>query len=159
MIKKTAVIGTLVASMGIVIVIPGNAEAATIQTKAYNFAHSEIGNGYAKNGQSTTGLNTYDCSGLVWRSFKQAGKSWPRYNANDQRRKQTKDITVNQRQVGDLIFFKKKGYSTYTHVGIYAGGGYMISAVSGSTVKGVHKGKVVDGYWNKYYNADYRRVK
>ena len=60
---------------------------------------------------------------------------------------------------GDLIFFRRKGSSDWSHVGIYIGSGYMVNAVNGNTYKGVRKGKVVDGYWNKYYVADYRRVK
>ncbi|AXG66302.1 hydrolase [Streptomyces phage Annadreamy] len=159
MYKKTAVIGTLLSAMGVTVLVPASAEAATsTQQKAYNFAYAQYKQG-DKYSYGATGFRYYDCSGLIWRSFEQSGKKWKRYNAHDMRRYQTNDITVNQRKVGDLIFFKRKGSSTYTHVGIYAGSGYMVNAVNGNTYKGVRKGKVVDGYWNKYYNADYRRVK
>jgi cell wall-associated NlpC family hydrolase len=154
--KKTAVIGTMIASMGLVVTIPANAEAATIQQKAYSVAKGKIGSPYA---WGAKGPNSFDCSGLVYYSFKKAGKNWTYKPTNSMRKYQTNDITVSQRKVGDLIFFKRKGSSDWSHVGMYAGSGYMVNAVNGNTYKGVRKGKVNDGYWNKYYVIDYRRVK
>ncbi|XAO35398.1 peptidase [Streptomyces phage Francob] len=155
MYKKTAAIGTLLAS-AIVMAIPANAEAATIQDKAVSVAKAQIGDPYK---WGAKGPNVFDCSGLAWYSFKQAGKNWTYKPTNGMRKYQTNDITVNQRKPGDLIFFRRKGSSDWSHVGIYVGSGYMVNAVNGNTYKGVRKGKVVDGYWNKYYVADYRRVK
>lgn len=154
--RKT-VIAVLMA-FGMVFMIPLNAQAATVQEKAYKFAHAQYKQG-DKYKWGAKGFRYYDCSGLVWRSFEQSGKKWKYQPTNGMRRNLTKDITVGQRKVGDLIFFKRKGSSDWSHVGIYAGSGYMINAVNGNTYKGVRKGKVVDGYWNKYYSADYRRVK
>lgn len=153
--KNNAVIGTMLA-LGIVVSIPQSAEAATVQDKAYSVAKGKIGKPYV---WGAKGPNSFDCSGLVYYSFKTAGKSWKYQPTNGMRRNLTNDITVNQRKVGDLIFFKRKGTSDWSHVGMYAGGGYMVNAVNGNTYKGVRKGKVNDGYWNKYYDADYRRVK
>lgn len=153
--KKTAAIGTLLAS-SIVMAVPVNAEAATIQEKAASVSKAQIGDPYK---WGAKGPNAFDCSGLVWYSFKQAGKGWTYKPTNGMRKYQTNDITVNQRKVGDLIFFRRKGSSDWSHVGLYVGSGYMVNAVNGNTYKGVRKGKVVDGYWNKYYVADYRRVK
>lgn len=155
MYKKTAVIGTLLAS-SIVMAIPANAEAATIQEKAASVAKAQIGDPYK---WGAKGPNAFDCSGLVWYSFYKAGKGWSYKPTNSMRKYQTNDITVSQRKVGDLIFFRRKGSSDWSHVGLYVGSGYMVNAVNGNTYKGVRKGKVVDGYWNKYYVADYRRVK
>ncbi len=159
---RVAVAGALAASvLGSGLALAPSAEAAvssTMSTKAYEFAKKQVGEPYAENGQSTTGFSTWDCSGLTWRSYQQAGKSWKRYNAHDQRRYQTVDITSSQRRRGDLIFFRPKNSSTYTHVGIYSGGGKMINAVTGSRDRVVND-YVKDGYWNKYYVADYRRVK
>lgn len=154
--KKTAAIGTLLSATGLVISIPTSAEAATVQEKAYSVAKAQIGDPYV---WGAKGPNAFDCSGLVYYSFKKAGKNWSYKPTNGMRKYQTNDITVSQRKVGDLIFFRRKGSSDWSHVGIYAGGGYMVNAVNGTTYKGVRKGKVVDGYWNKYYVADYRRVK
>lgn len=156
---RVAVAGVLTASvMGSGLALAPSASAAvssTTSTKAYNFAKAQLGDRYVL---GATGFSTYDCSGLTWRSYQQAGKSWKRYNAHDQRRYQTVDITSSQRRKGDLIFFRKKGTGYYSHVGMYSGNGNMINAVTGSRWKVVN-GPVKDGYWNKYYVADYRRVK
>lgn len=154
--SKTAFIGTLISAAGLVVSVPTNAEAATIQEKAYTVAKGEIGKPYV---WGAKGPNAYDCSGLVWYSFKHAGKNWSYQPTNGMRRNLTNDITASQRKVGDLIFFRRNGSSDWSHVGMYAGGGYMVNAVNGNTYKGVRKGKVKDGYWNRYYVADYRRVK
>lgn len=153
--KKTAVIGTLFAS-SLVMGLPGNAEAATIQQKAVSVAKGKIGSPYK---WGAKGPSKFDCSGLTWYSFKQAGKNWSYKPTNGMRKYQTNDITASQRKPGDLIFFRRKGSSDWSHVGIYVGSGYMVNAVNGNTYKGVRKGKVNDGYWNKYYIGDYRRVK
>ncbi|AXH49333.1 minor tail protein [Streptomyces phage Blueeyedbeauty] len=156
MYKKTAAIGTLLVSSAMVIGIAPNAEAATTQEKAASVAKAQIGDPYK---WGAKGPNAFDCSGLVWYSFNKAGKAWSYKPTNGMRKYQTNDITVSQRKVGDLIFFRRKGSSDWSHVGIYVGSGYMVNAVNGNTYKGVRKGKIVDGYWNKYYSADYRRVK
>lgn len=147
---------TIASAIGMTLVLPMNAEASSVSDRAVSFAKAQIGDRYV---WGATGFNAYDCSGLIWRSYQQAGKSWVRKNAHEMRRTQTNDITASQRRPGDLIFFRYKGTSYYSHVGIYVGSGYMVNAVNGRTYKGVRKGLVVDGYWNKYYVADYRRVK
>lgn len=158
--KRALVTSTVISALvGTGLAIAPSAEAATsstMSTNAYKFANSQRGKAYV---MGTEGLNTYDCSGLTWRSYQKAGKNWARTTADAQRKNQTVDITVNQRRVGDLIFFKKK-YSDkiYDHVGIYAGSGYMIDAQTGSH-PGVIKEKVNNGYWNTKYVIDYRRVK
>lgn len=159
---RVAVAGALTASvLGSGLALAPSADAAvssTTSTKAYKYAKDQVGEAYAKSGQSTTGPSTWDCSGLVWKSYKVAGKNWERYNAHDQRRYQTVDIRASQRREGDLIFFRPNGSSYYTHVGIYSGHGKMINAVTGSRDRVVND-LVKDGYWNRYYVADYRRVK
>lgn len=159
---RTIMVGVLTSSvLGSGLAFAPSAEAAvssTTSTNAYKYAKNQVGEAYARSGQSTTGPSTWDCSGLVWKSYKSAEKNWDRLNAHDQRRKQTVDISSSQRRVGDLIFFRKKGSSYYSHVGIYSGHGKMINAVTGSRWKVVND-YVKDGYWNKYYVADYRRVK
>ncbi|WMI33599.1 hydrolase [Streptomyces phage Kenrey] len=153
MYKKTAAIGTLLASMTLVVGISTNAEAATIRGKAYNVAKAQLGDKYV---YGAAGPNTFDCSGLVKYSYKQAGKTVPR-TTQDQF-KASKDITVNQRQLGDVIYFSHKGTRDHFHVGIYAGNGYMIHANAGSYYgKKVIKEKI-SSYWGKNYNADYRRL-
>ena len=163
--KRALVTSTVIAAfVGSGLAVAPEASAAvtsTMSTNAYKFANNQRGDAYARNGQSTTGFSTYDCSGLVWRSYQQAGKKWTRESANSMRKNQTVDITIHQRRVGDLIFFRKFGSRTYSHVGIYAGHGYMVDAQTGTYYGlGVVK-EPIDGHtwWSKHYAMDYRRVK
>lgn len=158
-------VSSLMAS-GIAVASNANANvSSTTSTNAYKFAKSQIGKDYVL---GTEGLRTYDCSGLVWRSYKEVGYHWKvvgrstRLNANDQRRYQTNDITKSQRRLGDLIFFEKNGDGdkVYDHVGIYAGSGYMIDAQTSDYYgHGVIKEKVDNSWWSSHYSLDYRRVK
>lgn len=163
--KRALVTSTVIAAfVGSGLAVAPEASAAvtsTMSTNAYKFANNQRGDAYPRNGQSTTGFSTYDCSGLVWRSYQQAGKKWTRNSADYMRKHQTIDITSSQRRVGDLIFFKRKNSDNiYDHVGIYAGHGYMIDAQTGTYYgHGVVK-EPIDGrtWWSKYYVIDYRRV-
>jgi len=68
------------------------------------------------------GPNSFDCSGLVYYSFKQVGITLPRSS----RAQATVGVPVprNQLQPGDLVFF----YNPISHVGIYIGNGQMVHA-------------------------------
>ncbi len=50
----------------------------------------------------------YSAAGLVWRSWEEAGSSWPKQNANTQALNQrwVAPIEAGQEQPGDLIFFR-----------------------------------------------------
>lgn len=74
-----------------------------------------------------------DCSGLVYRVFRNQGVYVPR-TAADQRRA-VRWISRSSRAPGDLVFFHTSSGYVY-HVGIYAGSGYIVDASSS-------RGKVV----------------
>ncbi len=158
---RVAVAGALTASvLGSGLALAPSADAAvssTTSTKAYEFAKTQINKPYLLGAE---GFKKYDCSGLAWRSYQQAGKSWTRKNAHEQRRTQTVDITSKQARKGDLIFFKlKNSDGIYDHVGVYAGSGYMIDAQTSDYYgRKVIKEKI-SGYWSRNYVVDYRRVK
>lgn len=87
-------------------------------------AGTEIGKPYVYGDE---GPNTFDCSGLIQYVFSQVGISLPRTAAQQQ------DSTsrVTNPLPGDLVFYGSPAY----HVGLYIGGGKMISAPhSGATV-------------------------
>lgn len=133
--KKTAVIGTLL-SLGIVVAIPQNAEAAAAGT-AINFAKAQLGDRYSQ--VNPQGPNHWDCSGLVQASYKKAGKSLPRVaqdQYNDRKDKLT-SVSSKNRKPGDLVFFGSSSRHV-SHVGIYYGwkykgksGGWLLNANSG----------------------------
>ncbi len=70
------------------------------------------------------GPYSFDCSGLVQYVFKQLGKSLPR--TAEQQFNVTTRVPQSGKQPGDLIFYGSPG--NVTHVGIYAGNGYMWAA-------------------------------
>ncbi len=80
-------------------------------------AQRELGKPYVFD---TAGPNTFDCSGLITFLFAQVGISLP-HNAAEQQRV---TIRVTKPLPGDLVFFGDPAY----HVGLYVGGGKMISA-------------------------------
>jgi len=77
----------------------------------------------------------FDCSGLVWAAYQQAGLPWQRLTAADQYAL-TSDglhgspVLPNQVQPGDLVFFAHNPINPATihHVGIYIGNGQMVDA-------------------------------
>ena len=81
----------------------------------------------------TQGPNSFDCSGLVYASYKSAGLSWPNWDRLNSAlyAGYTKHVTLNELQPGDLLFYSYKGtISTIHHITIYAGGGMMWEANS-----------------------------
>jgi len=105
-------------------------------------AETYLGTPYVWGGTSESG---FDCSGLVWRVFKQNGIEVPR-TAGPQYREGRK-LSRDELQPGDLVFF-----STYSagpnHVGIYAGDGRFIQAESSQA--GVRYSELDGEYWRDH---------
>ena len=101
--------------------------------KAVQHALKQLGKPYEWGAE---GPNRYDCSGLVWDSYRQVGKSLPRV-AKDQYRATT-PVPVDKLLPGDLVFFAtdRTNPSTIHHVGIYLGDNKMVHApTTGDVVK------------------------
>lgn len=99
------------------------AEATTLKAWAANTAKVHRGDPYR---YGSAGPYWFDCSGLTQYAYKSIGKKIPRtasgqYNA-------TRHVSRSQLQVGDLVFFGNPAY----HVGVYAGGGNIWNANTGS---------------------------
>lgn len=96
---------------------------------AVAYASAQLGKPYCNDG-GRKGPDCYDCSGLTQQAWAAAGVSIPgssgaQYGAFPR-------VPMDQLQPGDLVFFPNPG----AHVGIYAGGGTVISAsVPGDVVK------------------------
>ncbi|MEU3018362.1 MULTISPECIES: C40 family peptidase [unclassified Nocardiopsis] len=98
--------------------------SASAVDKAIAAAEEQKGKPYAWGG---TGPNSFDCSGLVQHSFKQAGVSLPRV-AHDQVRSGTR-VSYSKARRGDVLYWTDGGGYAY-HVAIYLGGDRMIDAPS-----------------------------
>jgi peptidoglycan DL-endopeptidase CwlO len=90
-------------------------EAATVIQAAL----SRIGSPYVWGG---SGPNSFDCSGLVMWSFRQAGISLP--HSSQALAQGGQAVSMDQIQPGDLVTY----YSDASHVGIYIGDGMMVHA-------------------------------
>jgi cell wall-associated NlpC family hydrolase len=110
-----------------------NAEAApTLRSAAMASANTQKGARYvygAEGGYS----RGYDCSGLVYWSYKQHGKTLSR--TAQQQYNHSKHLAWRDRKPGDLVFIKDR-YGRVFHVGILTritnGTTYMVNANTGS---------------------------
>ncbi|MHA6757652.1 C40 family peptidase [Streptacidiphilus sp. PAMC 29251] len=98
--------------------------------RAFAAAETRLGDPYV---WSHTGPDTFDCSGLTQWAYKQAGLSIGR-TTYDQIHSGTAVTSTADLQIGDLVFFNNN-----THVGLYAGGGYILHAPHSGTVVKIEK--------------------
>lgn len=79
------------------------------------------------------GPNSFDCSGLVYASYKSAGLGWPNWSRLNAALYfvDTKRVPLNQLVPGDLLFYSYDGsVQNIHHITIYAGNGMMWEAHS-----------------------------
>jgi cell wall-associated NlpC family hydrolase len=98
-----------------------------------------VGTPYLYGGASPRG---FDCSGLVYYSYRKAGITVPRTSGEQYR--QSERVTLSDLRPGDLVFFRLSRNKP-SHVGIYAGSGRFIHAPSGG--KRVSYASLTDSYW------------
>ncbi|HEX5598921.1 MAG TPA: NlpC/P60 family protein [Micromonosporaceae bacterium] len=87
--------------------------------KVVKFACAQIGKPYV---WGSSGPNSYDCSGLILRSWAQVGVSLP-HNAK-RMRSVTRYVNRSELRPGDLVFY----YRDLSHVGMYVGDGWIVHA-------------------------------
>ncbi len=104
-------------------------------------ARDMIGSPYRYGGAGPGG---FDCSGLVYYSYRKAGISAPRTTIDQYR--QSKRVRLSDLQPGDLVFFKISR-NKLSHVGIYAGGSRFIHAPSSG--KSVGYALLRDPFWRE----------
>jgi cell wall-associated NlpC family hydrolase len=89
------------------------------RASALKHALSKVGAPYR---YGAAGPKAFDCSGLVYWSFKQAGVDLPRTSRAQSR--VGKPVSRDNLRPGDLVFF----YKPVSHVGIYIGDGKIVHA-------------------------------
>lgn len=94
-----------------------------------------------------------DCSGFTTQVFKSHGVKLPRTSREQSRFGAT--VSKSSLKQGDLVFFKTRGGSRVSHVGIYIGDGKFIHASSGGG--SVRTDTINSGYYQRRY-AGARRV-
>lgn len=115
-----------------------------------NTASKNLGVRYKAGGTTTDG---FDCSGLVYVTFKKYDIALPR--ASYDMAKVGKQIKENEIQKGDLIFFKTNGKSVINHVG-------LVVEVSGDEIKFIHsstqKGVIISSTKEPYYGKTFAQA-
>jgi cell wall-associated NlpC family hydrolase len=115
---------------------------------ASSVAAAMVGKPYRYGGHDPKG---FDCSGLVYYSYRQAGLSVPR--TTPALRERTRKVSADRLARGDLVFFNQEGKFS-SHVGIYLGEDRFVHAPSSG--KKVRVDRVSDAYWQKHF-VDARR--
>jgi cell wall-associated NlpC family hydrolase len=131
--STTKLVVTIAMALGIFTVTVPNAEAApTLRSAAMASANTQKGAKYvwgAEGGYS----RGYDCSGLIYWSYRQHGKTL--YRTAQAQYDHSKHISAGSRQPGDLVFIKDR-YGNVFHAGILTrvtnGTGYMVNANRGA---------------------------
>ena len=115
--------------------------------KAVSLAKSKVGNSYV---WGATGPNSFDCSGLMYWSYKQVGISLPRTAAAQAG--VGKAVSKSNLQAGDLVFFhtsNRLGANGITHVGMYIGNNKFVHASSPSS--GIKISSLTENYYKSTY--------
>jgi len=126
------------------------ATAADRGDAAAALAAKMVGKPYKYGGASPSG---FDCSGLVYYSFRQAGVALPHNTA--QQRAASRLVKVAELRRGDLLFFDQEG-KKHGHVGIYLGEGRFVHAPSSG--KSVRADALSNPYWKKHLTEARRPV-
>lgn len=95
----------------------------------------------------STPKSGFDCSGLVYYSYRQAGLRIPR--TSKQQYRHAHPVSLRHLQPGDLIFFRSNYGGFVSHVGIYLGKGKFIHAPSHG--KKVTISHLDNPYWKRHF--------
>jgi len=131
-----------------------NEEVTTLEPSKIDFlietASKNLGTRYRRGG---TGIKGFDCSGLMFKTFKGINITLPK-SSNQQSKIGTK-IERLQAQKGDLIFFTTNGKGTINHVG-------MITEIIDDEIKfihsSVHLGVIVSSIKEAYYSKRFKQI-
>lgn len=104
-------------------------------------------------GSASVSRGGLDCSGFTTHVFAKHGIKLPRTSIEQSRYGQS--VSKDGLKSGDLVFFKTRGGSRVSHVGIYMGGGKFIHSSSGGGK--VQINSLSDSYYSRRY-AGARRV-
>lgn len=118
--------------------------APEVSNAAAGYALKMVGKPYRYGGAAPSG---FDCSGLVYFSYRQAGLELP--HNTDRQREISRPIRRASVRRGDLVFFDLEGKKN-SHVGIYLGDGRFVHAPSSG--KHVRTDRLDAPYWKKHFS-------
>lgn len=118
-----------------------NAPKLASADKIVKTAYSQVGKKYCPGGDSPH--KGFDCSGLVWWSYRQHGVSVPRITT--EQAAAGKKIPVKLAKAGDIMVFRVSQSPRGLHTGIYAGNGAFIHSPSSGKKVCMEK---IEPYWS-----------
>lgn len=131
-------------------VVPAESAAPSTIQYLIDTASEKLGTRYRSGGTTYSG---FDCSGLMFNTFKQIDLTLPR-SSNQQAKIGTK-VQKSQAQKGDLIFFATNGSRSINHVG-------MITEIIGDEIKFIHSstslGVIVSSIKEAYYSKRFKQI-
>jgi len=113
-------------------------------------ASENLGTRYRSGGTTEEG---FDCSGLMFSTFKKFNITLPR--SSHEMAQIGREIDSNNAKKGDLIFFKTFGGSRISHVG-------MITEINGDEIKFIHSstslGVIISSTNESYYKRTFAQI-
>lgn len=131
------------------IIIDDNNDSYLAQ-QLINVASDNLGSTYRGGGTTKAG---FDCSGLMYSTFKQFDITLPR-SSHEMAEIGTK-VDVSEAKKGDLIFFINRGQKRINHVG-------MVVEVNGDEIKFIHSstqsGVIISSLKEAYYDRTFKQI-
>ncbi len=125
-------------------------ESSYLAEQLINSASDNLGIGYRGGGTTKEG---FDCSGLIYTTFKKFDITLPR--SSHEMAEIGNKIELCNAKKGDLIFFINRGQRRINHVG-------MITEVNGDEIKFIHSstqsGVVVSSIKEPYYQRTFTQI-
>ena len=118
------------------------AKPQSVRSRVTAIADEMVGAPYRYGGADPRG---FDCSGLVYYVYRQAGAEAPRTTTEQYR--QSQRVRLSRLLPGDLLFFRMSRRKP-SHVGIYVGHGRFVHAPSSG--KAVDYASLDDDYWREH---------
>lgn len=126
--------------------------SSVLGLKVARTAATQIGRPYRSGGESPK--KGFDCSGLIYWSFRQNGVKVPRVTTEQMRAGQP--VPRNRLQPGDIVVFRASSGPNGLHTGIYAGQGKFIHSPNSRSK--VRMDSLSTPYWKKTFMTARRIV-
>jgi lipoprotein Spr len=131
-------------------IIIENEDASYLIKQLINSASDNLGVGYRPGGTTKSG---FDCSGLVYSTFKKFDITLPR--SSHEMATVGSKVDLSNAKKGDLIFFINRGQRRINHVG-------MVVEVNNDEVKFIHSstqsGVIISSTKEPYYNRTFVQI-
>ncbi len=130
-------------------ILINNEDSNYLIEQLINSASDNLGVNYLAGGTTSKG---YDCSGLLFSTFKKFDITLPR--SSHEMAKAGTQIDLGKAKKGDLIFFINRGQRRINHVG-------MIVEVKGDDIKFIHSsnsGVIISSLKESYYERTFKQI-